>query len=221
MNQVKSPLQAALLLACTMAAIPAAAVDHREHGAHVHGIGQMNVVLDGNTLAIELDSPAANLVGFEHAPRDEAEEAVLEQAVARLRDAAALFALPAAAQCQIEAIELKSALLEHEADEEHGHHHEEHEHGEEHAHHEAHADHDHDAAGHEHEAHEHNGEEGHHHADMEASYRFHCDKPGQLDGITVKLFQLFPATEELQVQLITPTSQGAAELTAESPRLKF
>ncbi len=185
MNPGKSQLQAALLLACTMAAIPAAA-EHREHGAHVHGIGQMNVVLDGTTLAIELDSPAANLIGFEYAPRDETEEAVLEQAVAHLRDAAALFELPAAAQCQIEEIELKSALLEHEA------------------------------AGHEHDA-----EDGHPHADMEASYRFHCDKPGQLDGITVKLFQLFPATEELEVQLITPTSQGAAELTAESPRLKF
>ena len=211
MNPGKSQLQAALLLACTMAAMPAAA-EHREHGAHVHGIGQMNVVLDGTTLAIELDSPAANLAGFEHAPRDEAEEAVLEQAVARLHDAAALFALPPAAQCQIEAIELKSALLEHNAGEEHGHHHEE----QEHEHHEAHAHHDHDAA-----KHEHDGEEGHQHADMEASYRFHCDKPGQLDGITVKLFQLFPATEELEVQLITPTSQGAAELTAESPRLKF
>lgn len=191
MNKLHPPLQAALLLACTLTALSAAA-EYREQGAHVHGIARMDLVLEDHTLSIDLDTPAANLLGFEHAPRDAAEEAVLKQAVARLHEAKALFNLPQAAGCEVETVEVASALLGHE---------------ESHVHHE----------GHDADAHE--GEAGHEHADMEASYRFHCASPAKLDGITVNLFQLFPATEKLEVQLITPRGQGAAKLTADSPRL--
>jgi hypothetical protein len=103
-----------------------------------------------------------------------------------------VFALPPAAGCRTVTVEVESALLAHDG------------HGEEHGHDE-----------------EHEHEEGHHHADMEVSYRFQCDHPEQLDAITVKLFRLFPATDRLQVQLLTPGGQGAAELTPESARIEF
>jgi hypothetical protein len=61
----------------------------------------------------------------------------------------------------------------------------------------------------------------HAHADMAVRYRFHCTHPRALDGITVNLFKLFPATEELEVQQITPNGQGAAGLTADAPHLRF
>ena len=63
-----------VLLALPFALLPLAAMahdhdhDHAEHaslGAHEHGVAQLNVALDGNTLEIELESPAMNLVGFE------------------------------------------------------------------------------------------------------------------------------------------------------------
>ena len=41
---------------------------HRQYDSHVHGMGTLNLVADGSEVHIELDSPAANLVGFEHAP---------------------------------------------------------------------------------------------------------------------------------------------------------
>lgn len=41
------------------------------HDAHVHGVGKLNVALDGDDLIIELTSPAANIVGFEHTPENE------------------------------------------------------------------------------------------------------------------------------------------------------
>jgi hypothetical protein len=161
----------------------------------------MNLVLDGYTLAIDIDTPAANLLGFEHAPRDEAEEVAVAQAVARLRDAAAVFGLPQAAQCTVEAVEVESALLGHE-----------HEHEEANEAPSRHAQHD---------ADEHQAAEGLAHADIAVSYRFHCAQPQALDGINVKLFTLFPATEVLEVQQITPHGQGAAELTADAPYLRF
>lgn len=46
---------------------------YRALGAHVHGIGELNVAIDGEALLVELISPAMDLVGFEHAPRTEAQ----------------------------------------------------------------------------------------------------------------------------------------------------
>ncbi|MCF7994732.1 MAG: DUF2796 domain-containing protein, partial [Chromatiaceae bacterium] len=46
---------------------------YRQQGAHVHGVGQLNVAVDGSALLVELISPAMDLVGFEHAPRNEAQ----------------------------------------------------------------------------------------------------------------------------------------------------
>ena len=44
--------------------------DERRQGeVHVHGLGTLNLVLEGETLVVELDGPAANFVGFERAPR--------------------------------------------------------------------------------------------------------------------------------------------------------
>jgi hypothetical protein len=40
----------------------------RQHGAHVHGIGALNIAQENNELFIELTTPAANIVGFD-APR--------------------------------------------------------------------------------------------------------------------------------------------------------
>ncbi|MEX5543051.1 ZrgA family zinc uptake protein, partial [Pseudomonas poae] len=63
-----------LLLALPFALLPlAVAHAHEDHdhehgslGAHEHGVGRLNAVLDGQTLELELESPAMNLVGFEH-----------------------------------------------------------------------------------------------------------------------------------------------------------
>lgn len=42
--------------------------DHDNPGAHEHGVARMNLVLESGELLIELESPAANLLGFEHVP---------------------------------------------------------------------------------------------------------------------------------------------------------
>lgn len=83
------------------AALPlsAAAAEHK-HGAHVHGVAELEVASEGKQLNIMLESPADNLLGFEHAPKTPAEAAKLKQALQTLQAAAKLFALDAAAQCQ-------------------------------------------------------------------------------------------------------------------------
>jgi hypothetical protein len=122
MKPLKSHLLKAMLFACTVITLPAFA-EHREHGAHVHGVGQLNVALDGTLLEIELDSPAANLVGFEHAPRNDTEKGQLEQAMNRLRNATTLFTLPADAGCRLQQVEVTEEGGEKQPDEDTAEHH--------------------------------------------------------------------------------------------------
>ncbi len=70
-------------------------------GKHEHGRASLNVAVEGERLIIELDSPADNLLGFEHRPASDAEKARLAGALATLRDGAALFAMPPGADCRL------------------------------------------------------------------------------------------------------------------------
>jgi len=40
--------------------------DHRQQEAHLHGLVEMTLAIEGNTIELNLESPAANIVGFEH-----------------------------------------------------------------------------------------------------------------------------------------------------------
>ena len=103
---------------------------HEEHAsldAHEHGVASLNVALDGQTLEIQLQSPAMNLVGFEHEAKSEADKAKVAAARQHLEQPQALFALPIEAKCALQDSELDSPLFG-------GHAHEEHEHADEHGH---------------------------------------------------------------------------------------
>ena len=103
---------------------------HEEHaslGAHEHGVASLNVALDGQTLEIQLQSPAMNLVGFEHEAKSDADKAKVAAARQHLEQPQALFALPIEAKCALQDSELDSPLFG-------GHTHDEHEHADEHGH---------------------------------------------------------------------------------------
>lgn len=103
---------------------------HEEHAsldAHEHGVASLNVALDGQTLEIQLQSPAMNLVGFEHEAKSDADKAKVAAARQHLEQPQALFALPIEAKCALQDSELDSPLLG-------GHAHDEHEHADEHGH---------------------------------------------------------------------------------------
>jgi hypothetical protein len=189
---------ALLLLVTCNTGTPAFADDHRQHGAHEHGIGKLNIAQEGREIRLELDSPAANIVGFEHVPGTEADHDILEKAMARLRDGTRMFLFPAAAACRLAEARVETPLMDENGDEPPGH--------------EEHRAHDDD------DPHGHDGET---HADITADYRFTCAHPEKLDQVTVQLFETFPMTERLQVQFIIETRQGAAELSASQPVLRF
>ena len=40
--------------------------EHEEHGSHEHGAAQLTIAVGDGELEIELETPAANVFGFEH-----------------------------------------------------------------------------------------------------------------------------------------------------------
>jgi hypothetical protein len=79
--------------------------------AHEHGVASLNLVLDGQNVILELQSPAANIVGFEHLPTSETDLAITKQARHRLEQAQNLFVFSEAAACILEESEAKSPLF--------------------------------------------------------------------------------------------------------------
>jgi len=193
-----------LLLALPFALLPLAvahAADEHEHGslgAHEHGVGRLNAALDGQTLELELESPAMNLVGFEHLATTDADKAKVAAAKAKLENPLALFNLPKAAGCKVATQELESPLFGDKPDAD---------------------DHDDD----DHAEADKDGHEHHHdHSEIHAHYQFSCSAPGALKTLDLAtIFNTFPATQKIQVQLISPSGQQGVEVTAKAAALKF
>ncbi|EJL94792.1 Protein of unknown function (DUF2796) [Pseudomonas sp. GM102] len=194
-----------LLLALPFALLPLAVAhaavehdhDHDEHGslsAHEHGVARLNAALDGQTLELELESPAMNLVGFEHAATTDADKAKVAAVRTQLEKPLVLFNLPKAAGCVVATQELESPLFGDKPD----------------------ADDDHDEA-------DKDGHEHHHdHSEIHAHYQFSCSAPGALKTLDLaNIFNTFPATQKIQVQLISPSGQQGVEVTAKAAALKF
>jgi hypothetical protein len=80
--------------------------------AHEHGVARLDIAVDPGRVTLDLDSPLDNLLGFEHAPRNDAESAKVKAALARLRAAEALFHIDAGAGCKLAGVDLVSAPLQ-------------------------------------------------------------------------------------------------------------
>jgi len=95
------------LLCLGLAVLP---VNALAHGPHVHGVGELHVVIEDNGLDIELHGPLDNLIGFEHAPRTDAQRSAVKTMVTKLNNPALLFKLPAEASCKAGATQIDSPL---------------------------------------------------------------------------------------------------------------
>ncbi len=171
---------------------------------HEHGAAALSVVLDGETLNMEFVSPAVNLVGFEYEPATPEEEAAVEDALAQLEDGGTLFSPAEAAGCELSSQEVEREVTS--EGEEHG----EEDHGDE-----EHSSEETGGAEEDHSEEEGSeGEEGAVHSEFHATYTFTCAQPNSLDSVSLReLFALYPGIEDLDVQYVLPSGQGAAELS--------
>ncbi|WP_462055141.1 zinc uptake protein ZrgA [Vibrio cholerae] len=174
---------------------------HRQHEAHVHGQVELNIAQDGHDLLLEITAPGADVVGFEHAPQDDAQKQALEKALETLHHPEKLFALSDKAQCEKREVLIKHTL----GGEEYQHSHAYGE-GEEHEHQHGEGKHDHDE---------------HQHGSFTAQYQFHCEAVDQLKQIDTQWFQYFPSTEKIQANVLTEKQQSALQLNAKQTLIKL
>jgi hypothetical protein len=198
-------------LIALIAAFPALAEDSRELDAHEHGVGTLNIAIDGLTVAMGFEAPGADIVGFEYEAESDADLAAINAAVATLGAPLDLFVMSDAANCSL--LEAQAAL---ESEDEHDDHSDED--------HDDHADEGHDD--HEDESHDDHGDEDHDddaneagHTEFHAEYTLTCDNPDALTEITFAYFEAFPNAQEVEVQMITVSGAQAFEVTRVAPVL--
>lgn len=210
---------------------------------HVHGEANLYIVLDDtDKVLVEFESPAANIIGFEHAPRTDKQHATIAHAIKELQSYQTLIDFPKG-NCQLLNAKVTSPFTAEEAHEEHDHHdkhkhddhkahdkhnHEEHDHHEhhdeheEHDHHEHHDEHKHahhDEHGHDDHGHDHGGETTH--SDFHGEYSLQCKQLGDIKQAVVNAFDHFTGMEEITVEWINGDKQGSATSTKKQNTLSL
>ena len=178
---------AASLCAAMMAAVATPAIAGK---AHQHSVATMDVALEGRSLKIRLDTPLANVLGFERAPKSDYERQRVDAAVKRLRAGEGLFKPYAPAGCVLGSVQLDAPVLGLAASG--------------------------GAAG---AARPPAGPKGEQHAELAAMYEFECQEPAELKWIDVGLFSAFTGFRRVDVQLVTERGQGKQTLQPRANRL--
>lgn len=192
-----------------LAASPTFAQETRQLDSHEHGVGQLDIAIDGSQVAMELHAPGADIVGFEYGAESVEDIATVDAALLVLAQPLDLFVLPEAAQCSV--VDAR-AELEAEDDHEDG----DEDHGEED--HDDHEGEDHEEDGHDdHESEDHAEEAGH--TEFHAEYLLECGDITALSEISFAYFAAFPNALEIEVQFISNQGATAFEVKRDAPLL--
>ncbi|WP_289285055.1 MULTISPECIES: ZrgA family zinc uptake protein, partial [unclassified Methylophaga] len=96
------------------------AAERIEHESHVHGLVDMTVVIEQDKVNISLDSPAMNMVGFEHKAESEHDVNKVREVEATLKDIPQLFAFKGGG-CEVDdmAVDVSGLIASDEHEHEH------------------------------------------------------------------------------------------------------
>ncbi|MDJ0927986.1 MAG: DUF2796 domain-containing protein [Gammaproteobacteria bacterium] len=198
-------LSVAVKLAVTLIPLAtlAAGTERRQLDAHEHGVTTLNMALDDDILALELEGPAMNFVGFEHLPRTPEQQQAIAETLDIINGGSQLFQPDPDADCTL--IEASGRHFTDADDhDDHGDEHDDHDDG-------------HDEHGEDHDEHEAESR----HSEFVGQFRYRCDKPGKLLELRVTLFERFPLTTEVEASFIGPEGQTFEALTAADPVIRL
>jgi hypothetical protein len=183
----------------------------RQHDAHVHGAAEGNLVLEDTRLRLELEIPGVNLVGFEHAPRNDDQRKLLGHTLSLLERGDWLLTDPRG-QCSLKSVDAHTHgfggfKLGDESESDHSlndHHpdgrdseHSRHDHDEHHHDHHHHHDVGHDGYHDDHQEHDHE------HAEFHLVAVLQCQSPKRLRWVELNLFDEFPGNETVRLDVLT------------------
>lgn len=180
---------------------------------HVHGEAELYIAMQGQELLIELESPAANIIGFEHEPHTKAQKETLHKAMKSLSSYQSIVTLTNGG-CQQVSNNVENPFSKHEDHhKEHKHHHDDHKKDKHAGHHHGshHKDH--------HDKHDKHDEETH--ADFHVSYRLTCSHIADIKQADITAFKGFPGIEKLSVNWVSSSGQGGMTATRHKTQVKF
>ena len=76
------------------------AAEKRQLDSHEHGVSVLKIAIESQNVQMELESPANDIVGFEHAPENDKQKADIEHALSLLRKTNGVFIPSSEANCK-------------------------------------------------------------------------------------------------------------------------
>ncbi len=180
----------------------AAAEETRQVDKHEHGVGELNIAIEGNSINLEFMIPGADIVGFEYKAKSDEDISLVNTALTKFDDFNNIFTIPNTANCNLVEAEIAINQGDDHSDE---HDHEEHEEHEEHDEHDEHDEHE----------HEEHGEETHN--EFVAHYSFTCGNVKEIDRINFTYFTTFPNSGELEIQFVSEMGSTSFEVEGDEP----
>ena len=95
------------------------AEESRQVDKHEHGVGELNIAIDGSLAEFEFMLPGADIVGFEYEAKSDEDLAKIENALLVLENYENLFALTKNSKCVLADLDFHLSGEEHEEHEEH------------------------------------------------------------------------------------------------------
>jgi hypothetical protein len=169
----------------------ASTVSGASQRAHVHGVGQINIVVEGKQATVEFLAPAEGLYGFEHQVRTKAEQEKRDVALAGLQEKiSTMVVFEADRGCQFTTKKIAvEENIEHEP--EHG-------------------------KGTE-KAQKKSGE----HSEVRAEFTVSCEKPLAGSQARFGVSKVFPTIKTVHVQVLSDARQSGAEVKSDKGSLKL
>jgi hypothetical protein len=165
-------------------------------GAHMHGVSELNILIEGIKLEMQLRAPALNIVGFEHKARTEQQIRKVKQSEVKLNDHKALFSFSSGG-CRLTQAKIDlSDLIKHKTTEKDTHTHDHHKNNLDHSHeHEdVHAD----------------------QSEIVAHYNYDGKDMDELSSLSFGFFDVSSAMQQINAIWLTTSGQGTVPLTSQN-----
>ena len=177
-----------ILLSFNLISFTVSAEETRQVDKHEHGVGELNIAVEGSTIEFEFMIPGADIVGFEYVAKSDEDIAKINQALKTFDDYTNIFTLPSNSLCELNG--QKVALKEEDE-------------------HDDHDEHD------EHDDHDEHAEENHN--EFYAKYSFECGNINAIKEVNFPYFATFTNSGELEVQFISNMGSTSFEVEGDEP----
>ncbi|MFT6388877.1 MAG: G3E family GTPase [Cellvibrionaceae bacterium] len=192
---MKTQAALSLLLISALTSLHSIAADK-----HVHGEAELFVAIESNQILIEMESPAANILGFEHEPNTSQQKAILKSSVNTLQDYRKLIEIEGGGCNQVDVFVESPFTINTTTSSKNDHH-------------------DHDKPKpHKHE-HEETSRETH--SAFHVGYTLECKDSSEVKTLTLNVFKAFPKVKTMQVNWASTRGQGTQKVSAKKVTVKL